>query len=770
MKLTFSLQTLIPAIASLLAVGFISIDYALTSKRVLTQETANYLDNLRFTTTQFQGNLNRALRRNDRAAAKQLLLDLNYLPMMREAYVIDDQHRITFATDLSKSTMPFSVLSIANDIDIKSTTNFKQDQLIHLDEKQLAFFIYPIDAPRTEAGTSLRPAKWALVIGIDYSTQLNDLQTEIRMAAIQSGGMFFGVILLLSFLLHFLVSRRLRFMLKAIDNYSKGNIYSRSELRGNDELAQISRSVDLLMDSVDIKQQELEESHLNLEKVNIELNFQKLALDEHSIVSITDQLGVITYANDLFCSISGYSRDELIGKTHRMLNSKEHDKAFFDDLWKTISSGNIWQGQLKNKTKDGSFYWVASTIVPSIDPETNNYRYIAIRTDITAEKTLSESLLDIQKRNKQMYGIIAHELRTPVSAIEMMTHHESEEWINDKHQVALAAKDLLHSIDDMKMLVNPELKREIHLESTTVAQLNTAINSMVASAIALNHIEFKQITKLPDQLESLSFTTDAYRIKACVTNLIRNACLHSEGSMIWCSTDSQLDQDGNTLLRWTISDDGKGISAVQQRKMFKAFERGDTQSKGTGLGLHIAKSWIQEIGGNLQYRRLSPGSEFTLTVPLKPVRESEPSGDLSLPFEDIEQYAKQLKVLFVEDDKLLQMVTPKLLGPLFAAFDLANDGLEGLEMAKGDYDLILTDYFMPNMTGVEMTQKLRQEGDLRPIISATAATIGKESQELIDAGVDLVLPKPLSKESILKALHSLSQQGKLSNAHQNDVA
>ena len=770
MKFTFSLQTLIPAIASLLAVGFISIDYALISKRVVTQETANYLDNLRFTTTQFQGGLNRALRSNDRVAAKQLLLDLNYLPMMREAYVIDDQHRITFATDLSKSSMPFSALSIANNIDLKSTTGFKKDQLIHLDKKQLAFAVYPIDGFQKENKTSLRPAKWALIIGIDYSADLNNLQSEVRLAAIQSGGMIFGVILLLSLLFHFLVSRRLRSMLDVIDKYSQGNKYLRSELNGNDELAQISRSVDLLMDSVENQQQELEESQLNLEKLNLELNFQKLALDEHSIVSMTDQFGVITYANDLFCSISGYSRDELIGKTHRMLNSKEHDKAFFDDLWKTISSGNIWQGQLKNKKKDGSFYWVASTIVPAIDPDTNNYRYIAIRTDITAEKTLSESLLDIQKRNKQMYGIIAHELRTPVSAIEMMTHHESEEWINDKHQVALAAKDLLHSIDDMKMLVNPELKREIHLENTTVAELNTAINSMVASAIALNHMEFKQITKLPDQLESLSFTTDAYRIKACVTNLIRNACLHSEGSKIWCSTDSQLDQDGDTLLRWTISDDGKGISAVQQRKMFKAFERGDTQSEGTGLGLHIAKSWIQEIGGSLQYRRLSPGSEFTLTVPLKPVRESEPSDALSLPFDDIEQYAKQLKVLFVEDDKLLQMVTEKLLGPLFAAFDLANDGLEGLEMAKGDYDLILTDYFMPNMTGVEMTQKLRQEGDLRPITSATAATIGKESQELLGAGVDLVLPKPLSKESILKALHSLSQQGKLSNTHQNHVA
>jgi CheY-like chemotaxis protein len=360
-----------------------------------------------------------------------------------------------------------------------------------------------------------------------------------------------------------------------------------------------------------------------------------------------------------------------------------------------------------------------------------------------------------------MYGIIAHELRTPVSAIEMMTHHETEEWINDKDQVVLAVKDLLHSIDDMKMLVNPELKRDLHLEETTVTELNTAINSMVASAIALNHMDYKQSTNLPSQLESLPFTTDAYRLKACVTNIIRNACLHSEGSSVRCTIDTILDNHGSTLLRWTISDDGKGISTVQQRKMFKAFERGDSQSEGTGLGLHIAKSWIQDIGGHLQYRRLSPGSEFTVTVPLKPIQNIETSKGVASQSEYIEQYAKRLKVLFVEDDKLLIMVTTKLLGPMFAAFDHANDGIEGLEMAEADYDLILTDYFMPNMTGLEMTQQLRQKGDMRPIISATAATIGQESQELLDAGVDLILPKPLSKESILKALLDLAQQGKL---------
>lgn len=175
------------------------------------------------------------------------------------------------------------------------------------------------------------------------------------------------------------------------------------------------------------------------------LENMKDAFDEASIIAVTDSKGVIIYVNDMFCLISKYNREELLGKTHRVINSKHHPKSFFVEMWDTIQQGKVWRGEVKNRAKDGSHYWMNTTIVPFLDQQGKPYQYVSVRSDITdrvaAENELAKILHDdfrrtiknLQncifklKRNDQGHiiftlneGKIAEQLRITTDQVENM--------------------------------------------------------------------------------------------------------------------------------------------------------------------------------------------------------------------------------------------------------------------------------------------------------------------------------------------------------------
>jgi PAS domain S-box-containing protein len=141
------------------------------------------------------------------------------------------------------------------------------------------------------------------------------------------------------------------------------------------------------------------------------------AVDQSASFTITDAEGVIVEVNDNFCELSQYSREELIGTTHRFINSKFHSEEFFDAIWKTIKSGKIWRGEVRNQKKDGSYFWVDTTIVPFFDENNHPFKFLALRIDITAKKMAEAQIKEAYEKLKNIAWTQSHIVRAPLARI-----------------------------------------------------------------------------------------------------------------------------------------------------------------------------------------------------------------------------------------------------------------------------------------------------------------------------------------------------------------
>jgi diguanylate cyclase (GGDEF)-like protein/PAS domain S-box-containing protein len=231
--------------------------------------------------------------------------------------------------------------------------------------------------------------------------------------------------------------RSIRQIHQAADRLASGDLAGRIAVNARDEMAEVAGSFNHVVDKLERSFKQVTASEQSLLKARDELETRvqertsaleslnaelvaayaemattmgslenlKFAIDEHAIVSVTDKRGAITFVNDKFCEISKYSREELLGQDHSIINSGYHTKEFFRNLWATVSSGKVWHGETKNRCKDGSFYWVASTIVPLLDGNGDIAQYISVRTDITQRKLAEESLHASNERFRRTFDL-----------------------------------------------------------------------------------------------------------------------------------------------------------------------------------------------------------------------------------------------------------------------------------------------------------------------------------------------------------------------------
>jgi PAS domain S-box-containing protein len=354
-----------------------------------------------------------------------------------------------------------------------------------------------------------------------------------------------------------------------------------------DSSGQISGASIIARDMTERKRarEELRRSHKALADM-------KAALDQASIVAITDARGVITYVNDKFCEISGYSREDLVGQDHRLINSGYHPKEFIRNLWRTIARGEVWRGEIRNRAKDGRLYWVDTTIVPYLDARGKPYQYMAIRQDITDRKKAEEQLRQQEALAKlgQMAAVVAHEVRNPLAGIGGALEIIGERLPPDSPDREVIG-NILERIDSLNTRVQDLLvfarPRVLRYERVRLRSLLRETTDLINRDPRLAGVNVRV------DGEDLAITGDAELLKAVFFNLLLNSS-HAIGGTGEIEVRVETRGDGCCV---TVNDSGPGITEDTLPKIFEPFFT--TKSQGTGLGLSIAKRVVEAHRGRI---------------------------------------------------------------------------------------------------------------------------------------------------------------------------
>ena len=514
-------------------------------------------------------------------------------------------------------------------------------------------------------------------------------------------------------------------------------------------------------DDVAVLSQLIKDLVLAREKDHRDLDNQKYALDRHAMLVLGDQNGRILSANEKFCVVSGYSEAELIGQRMQDMHAQP-DGNLIQSIREALMRGEVWQGELQDRRKDGSTFWVQTTMVPLIGVEGTDNQVIAINTDISALKNAEEALQrakeSAEAANRAKSDFLAnmsHEIRTPMNGIIGMTElaldtaltAEQREYLTLSRTSSEALLAILNDILDFSKIEAGHLDME-----------RVAFKLREAVAQALDVLAVKAYDKglelvsdvdpsVPDLLRG-----DPVRMRQILVNLIGNAVKFTASGEVEVSVTAESRTETQVLLKVRVRDTGIGIPANKVERLFKPFSQVDSSTTrefgGTGLGLSISQSLVRRMDGDIGVEsEPGNGTTFWFTCLL----------DYDEPYPPAEQLLAGRRVLIVEHNTCVSSLLARYVHRWGGEAEVAADSEQAIEsvLREGSIapDLVLMAVQVKNVDGVELIGHLRAldvpfQGARVALMAPITHRIN--SEVLRAAGIDAVLHKPPKEQSIAR--------------------
>ena len=507
------------------------------------------------------------------------------------------------------------------------------------------------------------------------------------------------------------------------------------------------------------------------------------ALHRYSAITVTDTAGHITYANPLFLKASGYTLTELLGGSHKIVNSGVHPAAFWQTMWSTISAGNTWRDVICDRAKDGNLFWYDTQISPMLDAKGRIEQYVSLRTDITTQVQANEAAQKATLIKTQFLANMSHEIRTPMNAILGMLKlldatPVTPLQVDYLSKAEVAGRQLLGLINQILDFSKIDAsKMALDCQPFNLTCLMQQIFDMVQAILGDKQV---QVHLDLDPALPTNFVGDALRLQQVLLNLGGNAVKFTARGHITLQVRLLAQSTTEATLRLAVRDTGIGIRPESQQLIFDSFAQAQASTTrefgGTGLGLTIAQKLVGLMGAELKLEStLGQGSTFffDLTLPsasptvlpaplptfdqVKALPAESAATEVQCRKPALARPLTGLRLLVVEDNAINQMVARELLSARGAWVEIAENGQLGVAAvaaAAPPFDAVLMDIQMPVMNGYEATRAIRSDLGLAtlPIIGLTANALNSDRDACLAVGMNAHVGKPIDVNTLVETL------------------